>query len=101
MARYILVKFSSSILCPALCSLAGILGLLPNWASAYMVKNSIGSSWSTTAIEATCTHLLKVSYSNYAAKKLSACLSTRSLYTGLVMFIYWSLHWQHIWIIIY
>uniref|UniRef100_A0A7N0V3G2 Lipid droplet-associated hydrolase n=2 Tax=Kalanchoe fedtschenkoi TaxID=63787 RepID=A0A7N0V3G2_KALFE len=50
---------ASSILCTALSSLAGILGLLPNWVSKYLVKNSVGISWSVTAAEAACTHLLQ------------------------------------------
>ncbi|CAM8959515.1 unnamed protein product [Rhodiola kirilowii] len=50
---------ASSILCAALSSLAGILGLLPKWASIFIAKNSVGRSWSATAIEATCTHLLQ------------------------------------------
>ncbi|RVW20829.1 Lipid droplet-associated hydrolase [Vitis vinifera] len=50
----------SPILCAALSSIVAFLGLLPRWASGFIVSNSLGKSWSSTAVEALCSHLLKV-----------------------------------------
>ena len=50
---------ASPILCAALSSIVAFLGLLPRWASGFIVSNSLGKSWSSTAVEALCSHLLK------------------------------------------
>ncbi|XP_034694699.1 lipid droplet-associated hydrolase isoform X2 [Vitis riparia] len=52
---------ASPILCAALSSIVAFLGLLPRWASGFIVSNSLGKSWSSTAVEALCSHLLKLS----------------------------------------
>ncbi|RWR97104.1 lipid droplet-associated hydrolase [Cinnamomum micranthum f. kanehirae] len=55
-----LVKITaSSILRGAVSFSIALLGLLPNSASELLVRNLIGQSWSTTAIEAACTRLLR------------------------------------------
>ncbi|XXG88512.1 hypothetical protein AAC387_Pa12g0706 [Persea americana] len=55
-----LVKITaSSILRGAVSFSIALLGLLPNSASELLVRNLIGQSWSTTAVEAACTRLLR------------------------------------------
>ncbi|XP_011627154.2 uncharacterized protein LOC18444477 isoform X3 [Amborella trichopoda] len=49
----------SPILSTIISSLAALFGLLPNLISASLVKRSVGCSWSSSAVTATCTHLLK------------------------------------------
>lgn len=53
-------SFRSSIACAAVSLIVASLGLLPSSASKFTVAKSLGRSWSRTAIEATCSHLLKV-----------------------------------------
>lgn len=40
--------------------MGAFLGLLPAPILRFIVKNSVGKSWSSSAIEALCTHVLKV-----------------------------------------
>lgn len=55
-----LVKITRSrILCGVVSSSIAFLGLLPLSASRVLVKKLIGQSWSTTAVEAACSHLLR------------------------------------------
>ncbi|XP_058087039.1 uncharacterized protein LOC131234292 isoform X2 [Magnolia sinica] len=56
-----LVKITAfQVLCTAVSSILALIGLLPNWASGFLVRKLVGGrSWSATAVEATCTHLLK------------------------------------------
>ncbi|XP_057974170.1 uncharacterized protein LOC131162053 isoform X2 [Malania oleifera] len=49
----------SPFICVALSSVVALLGFLPSWALKFLVKKSLGNSWSATAVEATCTHLLQ------------------------------------------
>ncbi|KAI4348910.1 hypothetical protein L6164_009574 [Bauhinia variegata] len=49
----------SQILCAALSYLTASLGLLPVWVSRFIVRKLIGKSWSTNAIDATCSHLFQ------------------------------------------
>ncbi|MQM08101.1 hypothetical protein Taro_040952, partial [Colocasia esculenta] len=49
----------SPILCVAISSLSASLGLLPVWLTNGLVRRSLGHSWSSTAVQATCTHLLQ------------------------------------------
>ncbi|PSS15880.1 Lipid droplet-associated hydrolase, partial [Actinidia chinensis var. chinensis] len=49
----------SPILCAAVSSIVGLLGLLPTKASRFLVQNSVGKTWSAGAIEALCSHLLQ------------------------------------------
>ncbi|KAF3486670.1 hypothetical protein F2Q69_00057242 [Brassica cretica] len=48
---------ASSLLSAAASFLIASLGLLPMWAARRLVSNSLGASWSDTAVQATCTHL--------------------------------------------
>ncbi|XP_060196494.1 uncharacterized protein LOC132625893 isoform X4 [Lycium barbarum] len=52
---------ASRTLCTGLSSIVAILGLLPAWISRILVKNSVGNSWCPSAVEALCTHVLKIS----------------------------------------
>ncbi|KAK9289938.1 hypothetical protein L1049_008100 [Liquidambar formosana] len=56
---YIRKITASPILCAIFGSVVAFLGLLPRWASRFIVIKSLGKSWSDTAVEAACTHLLK------------------------------------------
>ncbi|CAL0310541.1 unnamed protein product [Lupinus luteus] len=47
----------SRILSAALSYLIASLGLLPAWALRFIVRKSLGKSWSANAVEATCSHL--------------------------------------------
>ncbi|KAF6170012.1 hypothetical protein GIB67_034404 [Kingdonia uniflora] len=49
----------SKILCVMLSTIIAVLGLFPNWATAFIVRRSFGNTWSSTAVEAVCSHLLK------------------------------------------
>ncbi|XP_009631726.1 uncharacterized protein [Nicotiana tomentosiformis] len=49
----------SRTLCTGLSSLATILALLPAWISRFLVKTSVGKSWSPPAVEALCKHVLR------------------------------------------
>ncbi|GAV80162.1 DUF2305 domain-containing protein, partial [Cephalotus follicularis] len=49
----------SPVLSATISVLAASLGLLPSWALKLIVKYSLGKSWSTSAVEATCTSLLQ------------------------------------------
>ncbi|OIT37741.1 PREDICTED: lipid droplet-associated hydrolase isoform X1 [Nicotiana attenuata] len=49
----------SRTLCTGLSSLAAILALLPAWISRFLVKKSVGKSWSPPAVEALCKHVLR------------------------------------------
>ncbi|KAJ0249452.1 Alpha/beta-Hydrolases superfamily protein [Hirschfeldia incana] len=48
---------ASSLLSATASFLVASLGLLPMWAARRLVSNSLGASWSDTAVQATCTHL--------------------------------------------
>ncbi|VVA97255.1 unnamed protein product [Arabis nemorensis] len=48
---------ASSVLSATASFLIASLRLLPMWAARRLVSNTIGASWSDTAVEATCTHL--------------------------------------------
>lgn len=50
----------SPLLSTLFSSFAALLGTLPIQASSFVVKKTIGKSWSRTASEAACSHLLKV-----------------------------------------
>ncbi|GMP98657.1 hypothetical protein CsSME_00046463 [Camellia sinensis var. sinensis] len=50
---------TSPILSAAVSSVVGLLGLLPTKASRFLVTKSVGKSWSTTAVDALCTHVLQ------------------------------------------
>ncbi|KAF5937799.1 hypothetical protein HYC85_025305 [Camellia sinensis] len=50
---------TSPILSAAVSSVVGLLGLLPTRASRFLVTKSVGKSWSTTAVDALCTHVLQ------------------------------------------
>ncbi|KAL6005390.1 hypothetical protein ACLOJK_005957 [Asimina triloba] len=56
-----LVKITASqILCVTVSSVLAVIGLLPHWASEFLVRILVGgTSWTATAVEATRTHLLK------------------------------------------
>ncbi|CAA3032293.1 lipid droplet-associated hydrolase isoform X2 [Olea europaea subsp. europaea] len=49
----------SQFLCAALGSLGGLLGKLPTQISGFVVKNSIGKSWSSSAVVSFCTSVLQ------------------------------------------
>ncbi|XP_047338709.1 lipid droplet-associated hydrolase isoform X2 [Impatiens glandulifera] len=49
----------SPIMCSLVSSLVAFIGLLPRRASKFLILKSIGRSWSSTAIEALCNHLLQ------------------------------------------
>ncbi|XP_047338713.1 lipid droplet-associated hydrolase isoform X5 [Impatiens glandulifera] len=51
--------FRSPIMCSLVSSLVAFIGLLPRRASKFLILKSIGRSWSSTAIEALCNHLLQ------------------------------------------
>ncbi|CAH8359924.1 unnamed protein product [Eruca vesicaria subsp. sativa] len=48
---------ASSVLSATASFLIASLRLLPMWAARLLVSNSLGASWSDTAVQATCTHL--------------------------------------------
>ncbi|XP_009146697.1 lipid droplet-associated hydrolase isoform X1 [Brassica rapa] len=48
---------ASSVLSATASFLIASLRLLPMWAARRLVSNSLGASWSDTAVQATCTHL--------------------------------------------
>ncbi|KAL7092289.1 hypothetical protein ACP275_12G156900 [Erythranthe tilingii] len=50
---------ASSSLCAILSSMGAFLGMLPSQITRLIVKNSIGKSWSSSAIEVLCTHVLQ------------------------------------------
>lgn len=52
--------FRSSVLSATASFLIASLRLLPMWAARRLVSNSLGASWSDTAVQATCTHLRQV-----------------------------------------
>ncbi|KAF3441594.1 hypothetical protein FNV43_RR15509 [Rhamnella rubrinervis] len=52
---------ASPIVCVVLSYMVALLGMLPTYALRLIVKQSLGKSWSATAIEATCSHLAKLS----------------------------------------
>ncbi|CAA2970384.1 lipid droplet-associated hydrolase isoform X2 [Olea europaea subsp. europaea] len=49
----------SQFLCAALGSIGGLLGKLPTQISGFVVKNSIGKSWSSSAVVSFCTSVLQ------------------------------------------
>ncbi|KAL5538156.1 hypothetical protein UlMin_042808 [Ulmus minor] len=49
----------SSVVSVALSSIVGLLGLLPIWSLRLIVGQTLGKSWSPTAVEATCSRLAK------------------------------------------
>ncbi|XP_042515879.1 lipid droplet-associated hydrolase [Macadamia integrifolia] len=50
---------ASQALCVTLSSIVAVLGFLPSRVTRALVRRYLGSSWSSTAVEATCTHLLQ------------------------------------------
>ncbi|KAF5750566.1 UPF0554 protein-like isoform X2 [Tripterygium wilfordii] len=50
---------ASSVLSAGLSFMVASLGLLPKWASRLIVSNSVGKSWSKTAVDALCSHLMQ------------------------------------------
>lgn len=50
----------SNIASTALSYIIASLGILPSKALRFLVSNSLGRSWSATAVEAACTHLSQV-----------------------------------------
>nr|CAD1824523.1 unnamed protein product [Ananas comosus var. bracteatus] len=54
-----LVFSSSAIISAAVSSFASLVGSLPTRVSRVIVRRFLGPSWSTTAIDATCKHLLQ------------------------------------------
>lgn len=52
----------SRTLSTGLSSIVAILELLPTWISRILVKNSVGNSWCPSAVEALCTHVLRVRF---------------------------------------
>ncbi|KAI3791581.1 hypothetical protein L2E82_05411 [Cichorium intybus] len=56
----IIKKISRSQITSTIISgIVALFGLLPIWASRFIAKNSLGKSWSTTALDALCTSVLK------------------------------------------
>lgn len=51
--------FRSPILCSFVSSIVALLGLVPSL-SRFIVKKTLGNSWSDAAIDAACSHLVKV-----------------------------------------
>ncbi|KAG9134649.1 hypothetical protein Leryth_000971 [Lithospermum erythrorhizon] len=59
-AQMVISRISgSTILCYLVSSIVGLLGNLPTRASRFLVRKTIGSSWSSTAVEALCSHLFQ------------------------------------------
>ncbi|KAI3874509.1 hypothetical protein MKX03_004839 [Papaver bracteatum] len=59
-AQTVIEKISmSSILCSAISCIVSALGLLPRRLTRFLVKKSVGKSWSTASVEALCGHLLQ------------------------------------------
>ncbi|RZC78563.1 hypothetical protein C5167_002794 [Papaver somniferum] len=59
-AQKVIEKISmSSILCSAISCIVSALGLLPRRLTRFLVKRSVGKSWSTASVEALCGHLLQ------------------------------------------
>ncbi|WOG98267.1 hypothetical protein DCAR_0417608 [Daucus carota subsp. sativus] len=50
---------ASPFLCATLSSIVALLGLLPANVTRYLVRNSVGKSWSSTAVDALCDNLLQ------------------------------------------
>ncbi|PON70072.1 Lipid droplet-associated hydrolase [Parasponia andersonii] len=50
---------ASPVVCVALSTIVALLGLLPIQALRLIVSQSLGKSWSSAAVEATCSHLAK------------------------------------------
>ncbi|KAI3447416.1 hypothetical protein Pfo_004081 [Paulownia fortunei] len=50
---------ASPTLCTALSSIGALLGMLPALISRFLVKKSIAKSWSSSAVEVLCTHVLQ------------------------------------------
>ncbi|KAL3532144.1 hypothetical protein ACH5RR_005665 [Cinchona calisaya] len=50
---------ASPLLCTALSSLVAFFGMLPIWTSRFLVKSSLGKLWSSSAVDALCTHVLQ------------------------------------------
>lgn len=55
-------EFRSRVLSVVLSLIVASLGFLPSWTLRLIVKNSVGKSWSATAVEATCSHLVQVKF---------------------------------------
>ncbi|KAK1310483.1 hypothetical protein QJS10_CPA08g01395 [Acorus calamus] len=53
------IRERSPFFSAAISSCAALLGLFPKWASSSLVKSSVGKSWSSTAVDATCNDLLQ------------------------------------------
>lgn len=54
--------FRSQVLAAALSYLTASLGLLPVQALRFLVRKSLGKSWSANAVEATCSQLPQFSF---------------------------------------
>ncbi|KAL5710462.1 hypothetical protein ACHQM5_021020 [Ranunculus cassubicifolius] len=50
---------ASQLLSTILGSVVALLGFFPSYATRFFVRRSLGKSWSSTAVEALCSHLLK------------------------------------------
>ncbi|KAK1404678.1 Lipid droplet-associated hydrolase [Heracleum sosnowskyi] len=50
---------ASPFLCASLSSIAALLGLLPTSLTRFLVRQSVGKSWSSTAVDALCNNLLQ------------------------------------------
>ncbi|KAK6152269.1 hypothetical protein DH2020_014904 [Rehmannia glutinosa] len=50
---------ASSALCAAVSSMGALLGMLPVYISRFLVKESMGKSWSFSTVDALCTHVLQ------------------------------------------
>ncbi|XP_074370684.1 uncharacterized protein LOC141711884 [Apium graveolens] len=50
---------ASPFLCATLSSIVALLGLLPASLTRFLVRNSVGKSWSSTAVDALCDNLLQ------------------------------------------
>uniref|UniRef100_A0A803QMM0 Lipid droplet-associated hydrolase n=1 Tax=Cannabis sativa TaxID=3483 RepID=A0A803QMM0_CANSA len=50
---------ASPVVSVVLSSIVASLGFLPSWALRLIVSKSVGKSWSSTAVEVTCSHLTK------------------------------------------
>lgn len=49
-------------MCIMVSSVVALLGALPAWISRFLVKNSVGKAWTSSANDALCTHLLQVEF---------------------------------------
>ncbi|CAI9097636.1 OLC1v1034109C2 [Oldenlandia corymbosa var. corymbosa] len=50
---------ASPLICAAVSSIVAFFGILPIWASRFIVKSSLGKLWSSSAVDALCTHVFQ------------------------------------------